>query len=87
MSWTHYNDRHYQYWNQNTTRCVPAIYRFRESFWASGQRYNFINYGVEWQYTFGDGKWHVMPEGLETLEDKQAYVYTLYRLEGHDGNS
>lgn len=86
MSWVHHTATNYEYWNHNSLTFVPAIYRFHKSFWDRGG-HAWITRDVEWQYTMGDGNWHPMPEELKTLEDKQAYVYTLYRLEGHDGNS
>lgn len=87
MSWKHYSLKHYEYWNYDSATSLPAVYRFKHDFWIYTGVHDFLHQGIQWQYTLGDGKWHVMPEGLETLEDKQAYVYTLYRLEGHDGNS
>lgn len=87
MSWAHCCARDYEYWYfGQTIGGTPAIYRFKPEFWRFRHEASLTE-GVEWQYCIGDGPWRVIPEGLETLEDKQAYVHTIYRLEGHNGNT
>lgn len=73
---------HYTHWIFETSDIILHLYKFKPEFWLTGHPRSEIKTKDEWQFTVNCGHtWHVIPKELTTLEDKQAYVHTMYKLE------
>lgn len=87
MSWVKWNRtraKTYSHWRfeDPDRERVIHLYHFKPEFWLDDGCHPEIKTKDEWQFTTDHGNtWHVIPKELTTLEERQAYVHTIYRLE------